>query len=56
MLSYPVIDPVAVQLGPLKVHWYGLMYLFGFAAAWLLAVRRSQAPGRRWRAIRSMTW
>jgi len=37
MLTFPTIDPVAFSLGPLKVHWYGLMYLFGFAAAWLLA-------------------
>jgi len=40
VLSYPDIDPVAVQLGPLKVHWYGLMYLIGFAAAWWLGRRR----------------
>ncbi|HEX5276670.1 MAG TPA: prolipoprotein diacylglyceryl transferase family protein, partial [Fluviicoccus sp.] len=33
MLVYPQIDPVAVHLGPLKVHWYGLMYLCAFAAA-----------------------
>ena len=26
------IDPIAVSLGPLKIHWYGLMYLLGFAA------------------------
>lgn len=37
MLTFPLIDPVAFSLGPLKVHWYGLMYLFGFVAAWLLA-------------------
>ncbi len=40
MLIYPDIDPVAVHLGPLKVHWYGLMYLIGFAAAWWLGRRR----------------
>lgn len=40
MLTYPNIDPVAFHLGPLPVHWYGLMYLFGILAAWgLLAVR-----------------
>ncbi|MFZ2209664.1 MAG: prolipoprotein diacylglyceryl transferase [Porticoccaceae bacterium] len=49
MLTYPVIDPVAVALGPVKVHWYGLMYLLGFAAAWWLAVRRSQRP---WAPVR----
>ncbi len=36
MLEYPNIDPVAFSLGPVTVHWYGLMYLLGFAAAWLL--------------------
>ncbi len=40
MLTYPQIDPVAVSLGPLQVHWYGLMYLLGIGAAWLLASRR----------------
>ncbi|MBK8133525.1 MAG: prolipoprotein diacylglyceryl transferase [Gammaproteobacteria bacterium] len=49
MLTYPVIDPVAVALGPVKVHWYGLMYLLGFAAAWWLAMRRSQRP---WAPVR----
>lgn len=29
MLPYPQIDPVAVAIGPLKIHWYGLMYLVG---------------------------
>jgi phosphatidylglycerol:prolipoprotein diacylglycerol transferase len=40
VLSYPDIDPVAVQIGPLKIHWYGLMYLLGFAVAWWLGRRR----------------
>ena len=30
MLRYPTIDPVALELGPLQIHWYGLMYLLGF--------------------------
>lgn len=37
MLMFPQINPVAFSLGPIKVHWYGLMYLLGFLAAWLLA-------------------
>ena len=41
MLTYPEIDPVAIALGPLKVHWYGLTYLAGLAFAWGLAARRS---------------
>ncbi len=44
MLHYPTINPVAVQLGPVAIHWYGIMYLIGFAAAWLLALRRSRRP------------
>lgn len=44
MLTYPAIDPVAVSLGPLKVHWYGLTYLAGLAFAWWLARRRSTRP------------
>ncbi|WP_444924002.1 prolipoprotein diacylglyceryl transferase [Microbulbifer sp. DLAB2-AF] len=44
MLTYPEINPVAIAIGPLKVHWYGLMYLFGFVAAWWLAMRRSTRP------------
>ncbi len=40
MLAYPNIDPVAIALGPLKIHWYGLMYLFGIGSAWWLAKQR----------------
>lgn len=36
MLQYPKFDPVAVQIGPVAVHWYGLMYLLAFALVWLL--------------------
>jgi phosphatidylglycerol---prolipoprotein diacylglyceryl transferase len=37
------IDPIAFSLGPLKVHWYGLMYMLGFVAAWVLGRRRVRA-------------
>ena len=40
MLTYPQIDPVALSLGPLQIHWYGLMYLIGIGGAWWLASRR----------------
>lgn len=36
MLNYPAINPVALQIGLLKIHWYGLMYLVGFGIAWWL--------------------
>jgi phosphatidylglycerol:prolipoprotein diacylglycerol transferase len=42
MLQYPQIDPVALQIGPIAVHWYGLMYLIGFALVWLLGRWRIQ--------------
>lgn len=35
-MLYPEIDPVIVEIGPLALRWYGLMYLLGFAAAWSL--------------------
>ena len=44
MLTYPEIDPVALSLGPLTVHWYGLTYLAGIAVGWWLAARRSKLP------------
>lgn len=36
MLSFPNIDPVIFSVGPLKLHWYGLMYAIGFLAFWWL--------------------
>lgn len=44
MLAYPEIDPVAISIGPLQVHWYGLTYLAGLSFAWWLAARRSARP------------
>ena len=49
MLTYPNIDPVAISLGPLKVHWYGLMYLVGFVGGWYLAIRRARNPVWGWK-------
>ncbi len=51
MLTYPAIDPVIVSIGPLAIHWYGLMYVIGFAAAWLLARRRAGMPESTWRPV-----
>ena len=48
MFVHPQFDPVAVSLGPLSVRWYGLMYLIGFAAAWLLGRYRASRPGSGW--------
>ena len=44
MLMYPQIDPVALQVGPLAVHWYGLTYLAAFALFMLLGTLRLRHP------------
>lgn len=36
MLPYPNIDPTIVTIGPVHVCWYGVMYIFGFLASYLL--------------------
>lgn len=41
MLTYPQIDPVAIQIGPLAVHWYGLTYLAAFALCFWLVKKRA---------------
>ncbi len=46
MIVHPTIDPVAVQIGPLAIHWYGLMYVTGFVAFMLLG--RWQIMHRKW--------
>lgn len=51
MLQYPNINPIALSLGPLRIHWYGIMYLLGFAAAWWLARKRAAQPGSSWKAV-----
>ncbi|GAA3989213.1 prolipoprotein diacylglyceryl transferase [Comamonas faecalis] len=44
MLMYPQINPVAVQIGPLAVHWYGLTYLAAFGLFYFLGMRRLRHP------------
>jgi len=48
LLTFPNIDPVLLELGPLKVRWYGLMYLIGFLFAMWLANRRADKPDSGW--------
>lgn len=36
MIVHPQFDPIALQIGPLAVRWYGLMYLLAFLAFFLL--------------------
>ena len=42
MFVFPEFDPVIFSIGPLKVRWYGLMYVVGFLVAWWLARRRAR--------------
>ncbi len=52
MLTHPNFDPVALSIpefsllgldiGPINVHWYGIMYLCGFSAAWILGMYRAK--------------
>ena len=42
---HPQIDPVALQLGPIAVHWYGLTYLAAFGLfIWLGTLRLRHEP------------
>lgn len=44
MLIHPMPDPIAIQIGPLAVHWYGLMYVLAFALFILLGRVRIKQP------------
>ncbi len=45
-MNFPAIDPIALQIGPLAVHWYALAYLAGIVGGWQYAIRiaRRHAP------------
>jgi phosphatidylglycerol---prolipoprotein diacylglyceryl transferase len=55
MFQYHAINKIALEIGPffgfgpLKVHWYGIMYLVAFAAAWWLGRVRAKKPGSTWK-------
>ena len=45
MLMHPTIDPVALQIGPIAIHWYGLTYLVAFGLFMYLGrLRLQHAP------------
>lgn len=48
MITYPDIDPTLFSVGPLSVHWYGIMYLIGFIGGWWLGRYRTTKPGSTW--------
>lgn len=45
MLPFPDIDPVAVQIGPVAIRWYGLAYVVGILSGWALLKARAARPG-----------
>ncbi len=47
-LTFPNIDPVALQLGPVSLHWYGIMYLLGFGFAYWLGTKRAKNSNGVW--------
>ncbi|HMW18649.1 MAG TPA: prolipoprotein diacylglyceryl transferase [Accumulibacter sp.] len=44
MLVHPQFNPVALSIGPLSIHWYGVMYLLAFLQFWWLGRQRILAP------------
>lgn len=44
MLVHPQFDPIALKLGPIAIHWYGITYLAAFGLFFLLAARRVKQP------------
>ena len=38
-------NPIAIQIGPLPVYWYGIGYALGLAAAYLVMVRLARRAG-----------
>ena len=49
MLIHPQINPVALNLGPFEIHWYGIMYLFAFIGfLWLGKVQIRNRPWLSW--------
>jgi phosphatidylglycerol:prolipoprotein diacylglycerol transferase len=42
-MKYPTIDPVLIDLGPLQIRWYGLMYVIAFLLAYTILIRVSRA-------------
>jgi phosphatidylglycerol---prolipoprotein diacylglyceryl transferase len=44
MLVHPQFNPVALSLGPVQIHWYGLTYLVAFGLFFWLATLRVRQP------------
>ncbi|BDV33204.1 prolipoprotein diacylglyceryl transferase [Methylocystis iwaonis] len=49
LLPFPIVDPVAVHLGPLPIRWYALAYIGGFIFGWM-GLRALVSNERLWAA------
>lgn len=47
-MPFPDINPIALQLGPIAIRWYGIAYLTAIALGWYLLLRRARRPGSLW--------
>lgn len=54
MLIFPNIDPIAINIGPVSIHWYGIMYLLAFVCGGALGVYRAKSNVSDW--SRSQVW
>ena len=49
LLTYPNINPVAIEFGPISIKWYGLAYMAGLLLGWLY-IRRLISTPKLWQA------
>lgn len=50
-LSFPIIDPIAISIGPIAIRWYALAYVAGLVGGWFYA-RRLAARADLWGPLR----
>lgn len=50
MFVRPDFDPIAFSIGPLAVHWYGLMYLLSFVIGWGMGIVRTRQSHVHWQS------
>ncbi|NTV43171.1 MAG: prolipoprotein diacylglyceryl transferase, partial [Syntrophobacteraceae bacterium] len=43
MIPYPNINPDLITIGPLRIRWYGVMYVLGFVASYFLIQRQERS-------------
>jgi len=47
-MDFPNFNPIALELGPLKIHWYAITYVAAFVMAWLLGNYRADKEHSGW--------